>query len=65
MRNSVANRANAQSACVAQFIGNHLSQQTPWLHLDIAGAAFFAGRGTGFGMHLLMKTSSNIAKSAI
>ena len=65
MKNSVANRANAQSACAAQFIGNHLTQRTPWLHLDIASAAFFAGRGTGFGMHLLMKISSNIAKSAI
>lgn len=65
MRNSVANRANAQSACAGQFIGNHLSQRTPWLHLDIAGAAFFAGRGTGFGMHLLIKVSSNIAIAAI
>lgn len=64
MRNSVANRSNAQSACAAQFIGNHLSQRKPWLHLDIAGAAFFAGRGTGFGMHLLMRISSNIAVSA-
>ena len=26
MRNFVANRNNAQSACAAQFIGNHLSQ---------------------------------------
>ena len=25
--------------------------------LDIAGAAFSAGRGTGFGMHLLMTVS--------
>ena len=64
MRNSVANRSNAQSACAAQFIGNHLSQKTPWLHLDIAGAAFFAGRGTGFGMHLLLAVSSNAANTA-
>ena len=64
MRNSVANRSNAQSACAAQFIGNHLSQKTPWLHLDIAGAAFFAGRGTGFGMHLLLAVSHNAAITA-
>ena len=52
--------------CAYQFIGNHLSQRTPWLHLDIAGAAFFAGRGTGFGMFpLLIKTSSNIADAAL
>lgn len=63
MRNSVANRSNAQSACAAQFVGNHLSQRIPWLHLDIAGAAFSAGRGTGFGMHLLMSVSYNAAKS--
>lgn len=64
MRNSVANRSNAQSACAAQFIGNHLSQRIPWLHLDIAGAAFSAGRGTGFGMHLLMAVSNRAAKTA-
>lgn len=64
MRNSVANRSNAQSACAAQFIGNHLSQKTPWLHLDIAGAAFSNGRGTGFGMHLLMAITNNVATTA-
>ena len=31
MRGTHANRANAQSACAAQFIGNHLTQRTPWL----------------------------------
>ena len=54
MRKSVANRSNAQSACAAQFIGKaHPSQRTPWLHLDIAGAAFFGNgkRHSGFGMH--------------
>jgi len=64
MRNSVANRSNAQSACAAQFIGNHLSQKTPWLHLDIAGAAFSGGRGTGFGMHLLMAITNNAVLTA-
>ena len=64
MKNSVARRNNAQSACAGQFIGNHLSQRTPWLHLDIAGAAFVGGRASGFGLHLLMSISSYIAKIA-
>ncbi len=58
MKNSVARRNNAQSACAGQFIGNHLSQRTPWLHLDIAGAAYENGRGTGFGTHLLIAISN-------
>ena len=57
MKNSVARRNNAQSACAGQFIGNHLSQQRPWLHIDIAPAAFNAGRATSVGVHLLLHLS--------
>lgn len=38
MKNSVANRANAQSSCAGQFIGNHLGEflhSGKWLHVDI------------------------------
>ncbi len=62
MKNSVARRNNAQSACAGQFIGNHLSQRKPWLHLDIAGAAYSNGRATSFGMHLLV-TITNILQN--
>ncbi len=41
MKNSVADRSNAQSSCAGQFIGNHLedflARGGKWLHVDCAG----------------------------
>lgn len=56
MRNSVKDRANAQSSCAGQFIGNHLPDNPPrWLHMDIAGTAWDAdNRGTGYGVGILL-----------
>lgn len=57
MRNSVKDRSNAQSSCAGQFIGDHLEAVGfggRWLHVDIAGPAVHAGRGTGFGVGLLL-----------
>ena len=54
MKNSVANRANAQAACAAQFIHEHIADlDRPWLHIDLAGPAFIKGRGTGYGVALI------------
>ncbi|MCU0726042.1 MAG: leucyl aminopeptidase family protein [Planctomycetes bacterium] len=56
MRNSVKDRMNAQSSCAAQFVYNHIEDlDRPWLHLDIAGPAFRDGRGTGYGVALLVE----------
>jgi len=56
MRNSVKDRANAQSSCAGQFIANHLPEDAPeWLHIDIAGTAWDGdNRGTGYGVGLLL-----------
>jgi probable aminopeptidase NPEPL1 len=55
MRNSVKDRANAQVSCAGQFIGNHLGHYGgEWLHVDMAGPSMRAGRGTGFGVGLLL-----------
>lgn len=57
MRNSVKDRSNAQSSCAGQFIGNHIEAARytgPWMHVDLAGPAVHAGRGTGFGVGLLL-----------
>lgn len=57
MKNSVKNRNNAQSSCAGQFIGNHLSAtefKGPWLHIDMAGPSTRSGRGTGYGVGLLL-----------
>jgi probable aminopeptidase NPEPL1 len=64
MRNSVANRMNAQSSCAAQFVYSHLpwgphdrrrGSQRRWLHVDLAGPAFPKDRATGFGVALLVQ----------
>jgi len=54
MRNSVANRANAQVSCAAQFIYRHIADTDAlWGHVDLAFPAFRNQRGTGFGVALL------------
>lgn len=58
MKNSVADRANAQSSCAGQFIGEHLCngfiEKGTWLHIDMAYPAFSGERATGYGVALLI-----------
>ena len=56
MRNSVKDRANAQSSCAAAFVAEHLAAEYTggWLHVDIAGPAWVDSRGTGYGVGLLL-----------
>ncbi len=54
MRNSVKNRSNAQVSCAAQFIYWHIEDtDARWAHVDLAGPAQRADRGTGYGVALL------------
>lgn len=57
MKNSVADRGNAQSSCAGQFIANHLEDYLAaggqWLHVDMAGPVVLAERATGYGVALL------------
>jgi len=58
LRNSVANRMNAQTSCAAQFIYEHLAdapraRSRRWCHIDLAGPAFPKDRGTGYGVALI------------
>lgn len=58
MRNSVASRTNAQSACAGLFVYAHMedapgARRRRWCHVDLAGPAFPRGRGTGYGVALL------------
>ena len=54
MRNSVANRSNAQVSCAAEFVHWHLDGTgAKWAHVDLAFPAWQRGRGTGFGVALL------------
>jgi len=53
MRNSVADRMNAQTSCAAQFIYSHIEDlDLPWLHVDMAGPSGTPERGTGYGVAL-------------
>jgi probable aminopeptidase NPEPL1 len=64
MRNSVADRANAQSSCAAQFVYSHLQGapgQRRWCHIDLAGPAFVKDRGTGFGVALVAEMVRRLA----
>jgi probable aminopeptidase NPEPL1 len=55
-KNSVRDRANAQSSCAGHFVEAHLGAKYTgtWLHIDLAGPAFGSDRGTGFGVGLLL-----------
>ncbi|XP_026801410.1 probable aminopeptidase NPEPL1 [Pangasianodon hypophthalmus] len=56
MKNSVADRENAQSSCAGLFIGSHLGFDWPgvWVHVDIASPVHTGERATGFGVALLL-----------
>lgn len=55
MKNSVADRNNAQVSCAGLFIGSHLGFDFPgvWIHVDMAYPVFSGERGTGYGVALL------------
>ncbi|XP_030031119.2 probable aminopeptidase NPEPL1 isoform X2 [Manduca sexta] len=55
MKNSVADRNNAQPSCAGLFILAHLGFDFPgsWLHIDMAAPAHCGERATGYGVSLL------------
>ena len=62
MRNSVKNRANAQSSCAAQFLWSHIDDtDVRWGHVDLAGPAWQGDRGTGYGVSLLTEAVRRLA----
>lgn len=58
MKNSVADRGNAQSSCAGLFIGSHLengfSYGGAWIHVDMASPVHSGDRATGYGVSLLL-----------
>lgn len=56
MKNSVANRSNAQSSCAGHFIESHIDEtfEGEWVHVDMAGPGSDKDRGTGFGVGLVL-----------
>ena len=49
-------RTNALASCAGSFISEHLSPhyEGAWLHIDCAGPSFRDGRGTGYGVALVL-----------
>ncbi|XP_060526069.1 probable aminopeptidase NPEPL1 [Cylas formicarius] len=56
MKNSVADRYNAQSSCAGLFIASHLGfdYSGTWIHVDIAYPVHSGERATGYGVALLV-----------
>lgn len=56
MKNSVKDRGNAQASCAGHFIEAHLNDRYSggWVHVDMAGPADKDGRGTGYGVALIL-----------
>jgi probable aminopeptidase NPEPL1 len=66
MKNSVANRMNAQSSCAAQFVYSHVEDVgLPWLHIDLAGPAFRDERATGFGVPLTVSLVRELSPKSL
>ncbi|XP_013165699.1 PREDICTED: probable aminopeptidase NPEPL1 isoform X2 [Papilio xuthus] len=55
MKNSVADRNNAQPSCAGLFVLSHLGFdfRGGWLHIDMAAPAHSGERATGYGVALL------------
>ncbi|MCA9634423.1 MAG: leucyl aminopeptidase family protein [Myxococcales bacterium] len=61
MCNSVRNRANAQTACAAQFVYWQIDDTgVKWCHIDLAGPAFPKNRATGFGVALVAQAVDDL-----
>ncbi|XP_025115024.1 probable aminopeptidase NPEPL1 [Pomacea canaliculata] len=56
MKNSVADRSNAQVSCAGLFIFSHIGFDFPgtWLHIDMATPVHMGERSTGYGVALLV-----------
>jgi probable aminopeptidase NPEPL1 len=60
MKNSVANRMNAQASCAGHFIEQHVVEGCTWAHIDMAGPSTFKnGCATGYGVGLLAQFALN------
>merc|ERR1712215_412479 len=67
MKNSVANRNNAQPSCAGLFIFANLGFEFPgiWMHVDMAAPANVGERATGYGVCLLNSLFGSSSKSGM
>lgn len=67
MKNSVADRGNAQSSCAGLFIGAHIGFDFGgvWIHFDIASPSYSGERATGYGVALLLALFGRATQSRL
>ncbi|XP_023034102.1 probable aminopeptidase NPEPL1 isoform X2 [Drosophila willistoni] len=67
MKNSVADRQNAQSSCAGLFVAAHLGFDYPgvWIHVDMATPVHCGERATGYGVALLLTLFGNHTNSTL
>ena len=65
MKNSVADRNNAQPSCAGLFIFANLGFDFPgvWMHVDMAAPANSGERATGYGVALLNTLFGSASKA--
>lgn len=60
---NVSNKRQAGAVYAAQFL-REFTDGLPWAHVDIAGTGMVGGRGTGFGVRLLLAVAERLATPA-
>ncbi|EDW24855.1 GL23157 [Drosophila persimilis] len=67
MKNSVADRQNAQSSCAGIFVAAHLGfdYHGVWMHVDMATPVHCGERATGYGVALLLTLFGSHTHSAL
>lgn len=67
MKNSVAERSNAQVSCAGLFVHSHIGFDFPgiWLHIDMASPVYVGERSTGYGVALLNTLFGSMSNNAL
>ncbi|XP_064466622.1 probable aminopeptidase NPEPL1 isoform X2 [Ornithodoros turicata] len=67
MKNSVADRSNAQPSCAGLFVCSHLGFEYPgaWIHVDMAYPVHCGERATGYGVALLVTLFGHFSKNPL
>ena len=58
-----SNKRQAGSVYAAQFL-REFTEGLPWCHVDIAGTGMIGGKGTGFGVRLILAVAERLAAPA-
>merc|ERR1712002_193102 len=69
MKNSVADRSNAQSSCAGLFVASHLPNMFmfpgAWIHVDMAAPSHSGERATGYGVSFLLTAFANYSSDPL